>query len=132
MIARGLVLILAVVACAWFGLGARQAHEVGAATAIVSRQAPLKAGQVRHATELLDSVSALNPDLEIDVLRARLQIDEGHLARARQTLLRVIRREPKLLDAWVWYLQAAVDDPLGELGARVGIARIVRTFPSSH
>ena len=49
---RAALLALALVACAWFAIGARQAHDLDSATAIVSGQTPLPAGQAGEAAAL--------------------------------------------------------------------------------
>jgi hypothetical protein len=128
---RGALVVLAVAAGAWFVLGASEAHDVDAATAIVSSQNTITPAQARHADSLLSSASTLNPDQEIGVLRARVALGQGSEKRARQILIGVIHREPKLLDAWVWFQQASSDLPLGVIAAQVGIKRLVRLFPSS-
>ncbi len=68
----GMVLVAAV-ACAWFALGVRQAHDTDAATALVDG-AKLSASQARKADSLLKSAAALNPDREIDLLRAQVAL----------------------------------------------------------
>jgi hypothetical protein len=128
-VARIAVLLFALLCCAWFVLGARQAHEVAVATSIVSAEPPLTAAQVRRATDALNSAASLNPDLGVDVLRGQLAIDQGRRAQARRILFGVIRREPKLLAAWQQYARASVGDPVAFYASQIGIRRLVRLFP---
>ena len=101
---------LALLACAWFLLAARQAHELDQATAIVSAAGPVDTAQARHARALLNSAGTLNPDREVDILRAQLQLDQGNRAGARAILRRVVAAEPENLDAWVALARASVGD----------------------
>jgi hypothetical protein len=128
-IARAAVLLIALVACAWFVLGIRQVHEISAAAAIIAKQGPITAGQARHASSLLDEASTLNPDKGIDVLRARLALAQGDQNRARQILFKVIREEPKNLDGWIWYAQASRGNPTAFFAAQIGLRRVIRIFP---
>lgn len=123
---------LALLCCAWFALGARQAHELAKATAIVGPGRPLSGQQVTEARQALGAAGTLNPDQEVDVLRGELAIDQGQLAEARRILFGVIRREPKLLAAWQAYARASVHDPVAFIAAQIGIRRLVRIFPTSQ
>jgi predicted Zn-dependent protease len=103
---------LALVACAWFALGIRQSSEVNHATAIVSGlngQRKLTADQARHANSLLSSAVVLNPDLQVDVLRARVALLTDDRASAKRILVSVVRREPMNLDAWYGLATSAQD-----------------------
>lgn len=108
-VSRASILLVAVVACAWFALGARQAHEVARATIIIVERPT--AAQAQTATSLLESAGTLNPDLEVDVLRGRLALDRGELPTARRILEGVVRREPKNLEAWIWLARASGGAP---------------------
>jgi hypothetical protein len=92
----------------------------------------LTQAQVRKATDALKSAGSLNPDLEVDVLRGQLALDQGHQAKARSILFSVIRREPKLLAAWQLYARASVRDPVAFYAAQIGIRRLVRLFPPAN
>jgi hypothetical protein len=126
---RPVIVLFALVCCAWFALSARQAHEVAVATSIVNAKPPLSSGQVQRAAKALRSAASLNPDLEVDVLRGQLALDQGHRAQARSILFGVIRREPKLLAAWQLYARASIGDPVAFYAAQIGITRLVRLFP---
>jgi hypothetical protein len=127
-VARIAVLVLALLCCAWFVLGARQAHLVDQATAIVGPGHRLSSQQARHAADLLDAAGTLNPDLQVDVLRGELAIDQGHLAEARQILHDVIVREPKNLAAFQQAARASVDDKPAFYATEIGIQHLVRMF----
>ena len=127
-VARVAVILFALVCCAWLALGARQAHLVNQATGLVAPGHRLSPQQARHASDLLHSASTLNPDLQVDVLRGQLAIDQGHLAEARQILRSVILREPKNLAAWQQAARASADDKAAYYATEIGIQHLVRTF----
>lgn len=102
--------VVALVVCAWFVLGARQAHDIDRATAIVSGSGPISAARASEAAALLHAAGQLNPDSDVDLLRSQLQLRLGHLAQARAIALAVARREPQNIEAWAAYGSAASDD----------------------
>ncbi len=91
---------VALVVCAWFALGLRQAVATDQATAIISGNSGLSAGDARHASSLLGEAALLNPDSTVDVLRAQLAESRGDDRRAERILLNVLRREPMNITAW--------------------------------
>jgi hypothetical protein len=92
--------VVGVVVCAWFGVVARQAHEIDAASAIL---APASANryQLRDAASLIRSAAVLDPGQDVPILRARLELKSGQDSLARRTLASVTRAEPDNLDAWI-------------------------------
>jgi predicted Zn-dependent protease len=126
VIVRAALLAFAVAACAWFALGVRQAHDINAATAITSRS-PLPAIQVKHANSLLDDAATLNPDQQVNVLRAELAVDQGRYVRARQILRQVVRREVNNLQAWLVMKSASTGDLIQAQAAQYVINRLART-----
>ena len=129
---RAALVTFAVITCAWFVLGAHQAHDLAQATDIISGQAPLPRAQARQAASLLRSAGSLNPDLRVDVERAQLALEEGSPARARAILFGVIGREPQFLAAWILYARAAANDRFAFYAAQIGIRRLIRSFPAAH
>jgi hypothetical protein len=102
------LLVLAACACAWFGLGAVQAHDIGRASSIVAgtgRLAPARAAQARS---LLSSAAMLNPDRSIDLLRAQLALRQGRRPVAIAILRRTVADEPLNLNAWVALAKTAL------------------------
>lgn len=132
VIGRAVMSVVALACCAWYLLGIRQANDVAAATAIVSRQTPPGEAQARRATSLLDAASTLDPDQQVNVLRAELAIDEGQDDRARQILHAVIHREVDNLQAWLVYARASSNDLIQAEAAHYVITRLVRSFPAPH
>jgi predicted Zn-dependent protease len=111
-IARVLIACLGVVACAWFALGIRQAHDTDRVTTIVgglTGQQRLTAQQAARADSLLDSAATLNPTRTVDLLRARVALLRGHRPTARQILLGVVKSEPNNIDAWYGLATSASD-----------------------
>jgi hypothetical protein len=97
---RGLLIAVALLAAAWFGLGIRQATEIAAATSIVSTGRHLSPGEAGRARGLVATAAMLNPDSTPDLLRAQLDRDQADLGGARRILSRVVAREPENVAAW--------------------------------
>lgn len=98
---RVLALLAALAVCAWFALGIRQAHDTARAEAIVPSRPPLSATQANRALASLHAASLLNPDTQVDLLRAQVAIDRGERKRAEEIMLGVVRKEPMNARAWV-------------------------------
>ena len=129
MVTRALTLLLALLACAWFALGIRQAHDTAQADAIVSGTAALSNVQADHAASLLTAARFLNPDAEVDVLRGQLALRQGDRAAARRILGDVVQREPMNVVAWLWLAKSSSgDERLGVLALHQ-IARLDPTVP---
>jgi hypothetical protein len=110
-IVRVLAGLGAVLICAWFAIGIRQANDLSQATALVSASSRPSPEQAQRAVSLLRSAGGLNPDRMVDIVRAQLDIAEGRLQSARSTLLRVVDAEPENVVAWVTLARAAVGAP---------------------
>ena len=131
-LARAAVLVLALVCCAWFALGARQAHETTVAGSIIGGKQPISAPQSRRAAGALSAAGTLNPDLQVDVLRGELAIAQGQLGRARGILTSVTRREPQNLAAWVQLARASANDRVSFFAAEIHIRTLVPRVPPAH
>jgi hypothetical protein len=107
VLSRVAILAVALVACAWFALGARQARDIAHATAIVSSGSPLTTSQASHADSLLSDAGTLNPDSQVDLLRAQVAFAAGKRGQAFGITRRVTAREPQNLLAWLWFERAA-------------------------
>jgi predicted Zn-dependent protease len=113
------LVVVAVAACAWFGLGIVQSIDTTRATAIVSSPAPLTAHQAAHARSLLDSAGTLNPDKTVAILRGELASRLGQNARAIAILEGVTANEPLNADAWLTLAQVALHHDTPTLGRAV-------------
>jgi hypothetical protein len=71
----------------------------------------------------------LNPDREVDVLRAQLERDQGNLGGARAILDRVVLKEPDNLDAWIWLARSSVGDPKDFYTAAYRVRQLVPPVP---
>lgn len=129
LLARGLALGLALVACAWFVIGIRQAHAVDQATGIVSPGSSLTAADAHHASDLLSSARFLNPDRQVDVLRAEVDAGRGDLPAAREILKQVVKAEPDNLSAWLALAKASVHDTRDFYAAAFAIHTLVPPVP---
>lgn len=104
---RVALLLVAIVACAWFVLGVRQAHEIAGATAIVSSAAHLSASQAARADSLLSDAGTLNPDTQVQLLRAQVALERGNRGRALALVRRVNSLEPDNIAGWLALERAA-------------------------
>jgi predicted Zn-dependent protease len=127
--ARVLTLVLAVVVCAWFALGIHQASTINDATRIISHPSDVTSAQAAHAASLLRSARTLNPDTEVDVLRARLAVRDNHPADAQRTLLSLVRSEPMNLEAWILLARISGADAATE---RFALRRIAQLDPEAR
>jgi predicted Zn-dependent protease len=99
-LARYGLALLALVVAAWFGVSWYQAQQTGKASALVNAGGRLSAAQVRQARDALRAAGTLNPDLQVDVLRGQLELDQGRYRAAIRVLDSVTAREPLNLTAW--------------------------------
>jgi hypothetical protein len=102
---------VAVVVCAWFALGARQAIDTSRARAIADRGSHATAGQERQVASLVHAARLLNPDKQPDVLLGQTEVEHGDFSRAVRVLKPVTRGEPQNIQGWIWLAHAAPDDP---------------------
>ena len=91
---------LALVVCAWFALGIRHASHTESARSIVAHQPLPDRARLAEAGAMLRTAGQLNPDAEVDVLRARLALDLRDPRGAERILAGVVRHEPENLEAW--------------------------------
>lgn len=122
---RAAAFATALLVAAFFGLAVRQSTAVEAATQRIDG--------LRNDTRtaaLIDRAGQLNPDSEVDILRARLAVAHGQLARARRILLAVVRREPDNVTAWrfIQFAISPIDPALGRR-ARREFDRLVPRVP---
>jgi hypothetical protein len=103
---------LALIACAWFVLGIRQAHDLGVATSIAQNRS-ISPAQAAHAESLLDSAATLNPDKEVQLVRAQIASAAGNDTRAIALAQQVANAEPENVVAW--YVMAQVSGSSGQL-----------------
>ncbi|HWJ50969.1 MAG TPA: hypothetical protein VNR42_08115 [Solirubrobacteraceae bacterium] len=123
--------IVALVVCAWFELGIRQAHDTAAATAIVTAHPQTaSAAQTRKVESLLHAAGQLNPDVEVDLLRGRIVLAGGDPAGARRIIAAVTRAEPRNLEAWLTLASASTDSRPSFLNALEHVRRLEPLLPA--
>ncbi|HEY6526779.1 MAG TPA: hypothetical protein VIY10_23530 [Solirubrobacteraceae bacterium] len=113
--------------CAWFVLGAVQAHDENRATALIDAAgtpSPALTSQILH---LLDVAATLNPDRDIALLRSQAQTRAGRDAAAVRTAQGVARAEPLNIDAWTVLAFAA--QPIDPAEARLARAHQASLAP---
>jgi hypothetical protein len=103
---------LALVACAWFAFGIRQAIDTSRAAAIANQGNYATAAQVHEVASLTRSARLLNPDEQPDVLLGQVETEHGDDSSARRVLGAVTRSEPQNLEAWLWLGHASRSDPV--------------------
>jgi predicted Zn-dependent protease len=106
---RLLIAALAVVVCAWFALGVRQAHDLAQATRIIAA-GNLDPVHARQASGLLDGAATLDPDSTVEIMRGYLHLEQGDLPGARKVLLPVVHDEPQNIAAWLALARASLGD----------------------
>lgn len=106
---RALLAVIAVVACAWFVLGLRQAHDVNEATNLLSGSSHIDRRDGVRVASLLHSAQLLNPDRQVEMLRAQLADERGDRTRAEAILRRVVAAEPLNALAWVQLARSATN-----------------------
>ncbi|MFZ0385063.1 MAG: hypothetical protein WAL22_05330 [Solirubrobacteraceae bacterium] len=102
---------IAVVAVAWFVVGARQAHLVDAATGQLDNGAGQHAATTRHTESLLSSAAFLSPGTDLTLLRARLAMEQHDWTRAKRLVDDATASEPDNVAVWVSSLDLAVAHP---------------------
>jgi uncharacterized protein HemY len=101
---------VALVVCAWFASGVRQAHDLNQATSIVDQSNQPTRAQIAHAGSLLNAAAFLNPDSEVKLVRAELALGDNQKPQARSIVEGVLRDEPQNLEAWYLLAQIAGGD----------------------
>jgi O-antigen ligase/polysaccharide polymerase Wzy-like membrane protein len=130
--ARWLVAAGAAALCAWFALGAVQAHEENRATALINGAGTPSPALTSHILHLLDVAGTLNPDRDIALLRSQAQTRAGRDAAAVRTAQSVVRAEPLDIDAWTVLAFAAQPiDPAEARLARAHQAGLAPPVPSA-
>jgi predicted Zn-dependent protease len=100
LLARVALLAVAVIACAWFALGAVQILAQNRAAALIPASTDVSP-QVAHAiANELDRAGTLNPDRSVDLLRAQLYLHSGRRPAAERLIQRVGRDEPNNINVW--------------------------------
>ena len=100
----------ALLICAWFAVGIRQAHDTDRATALLDDHAKVAPSQGAEIRSALDGADTLNPDRTVDILRAQLWLASGQHRPAQRRLESVIRSEPENIKAWLLLAASAGGD----------------------
>jgi hypothetical protein len=119
---RAVLLTVALAACAWFGLGARAAHDQDAATNILNQHSNLSVAQANQALSLIRNAQTLNPDQALNILRAQIEQHSGHPYQAVAIAKAVAQKEPLNVNSWfvLELMSRQVDPALNRLAqARV-------------
>jgi predicted Zn-dependent protease len=125
--ARFAIAALAVVACAWFVIGVIQSDNQSRATALINGGGTPTHAQTSQIEHWLDRAGTLNPDRNIDLLRAQAEVRADQSARALVLMKRVVRAEPSNADAWVVFGFAAQSQ--SPALARLAHAEVLKLAP---
>ena len=129
MTAIRLVLVaVAVLACAWFGLALRSTHDAQSVTNLLSaHNNSLTPAQAASAQRTLSQARVLNPDERLSILRAQVEFHAGYVHRALALARGVVRREPDNAEAWVVVelMSRQIDPPLNRFAQQ----RVLQLVP---
>jgi predicted Zn-dependent protease len=120
--------LFAIVVCVWFALGVRQARDVDHATALISAGSHISHTDATRAASLLRSAGQLNPDRQVDVLRAQLADARGDRPAAERILRGVVSDEPNYALAWVQLARSATNGAT----LRLAFRRLAVLVPPVH
>lgn len=129
-IARWILAALALVACAWFAFGIRQAIDTSRATAIANQSNHATAAQVHRVNSLAHDARVLNPDTQPDVLLGQTETEHGDFAAARGVLKQVTRSEPQNVTAWLWLTRASIGHTIQFYAASYHLHALEPRFPA--
>jgi predicted Zn-dependent protease len=125
---RVLVAVFAIVVCVWFVLGVRQARNIDHATTLLSAGTDIDSGDAARAASLLKGAGVLNPDRQVDILRAQLADDRGDRRSAERILRAVVAAEPMNAQAWVALARSATNGQT----LRLALHRLAALVPPVH
>jgi cytochrome c-type biogenesis protein CcmH/NrfG len=108
---RPLVAAVAVVVCAAFVIGIRQARDSGAVTALVSTGARLTPAQQRTAASDLSSATFAYPGQDVPILSVQVALREHRFARALSIARTITHSEPDNLQGWISLAAAGLVAP---------------------
>lgn len=102
---------LALVVCAWFVVGLRQAQGTTHAEAFVTTHQHASRAEGHTVRASLSEASLLNPDTTVTLLRGRLAGELGQSGQAARLITPITRQEPQNLDAWLSLAYVSGHDP---------------------
>jgi len=111
-VASAIVLVVALVVCAWFALAIRAFHDEGQVSALLSPSHRLGEAGARTIQARLNDAAVLNPDINVDAFRVTLYAKTGRRRQAIALANELTRREPMNVTTWslLSYLAIAASD----------------------
>jgi predicted Zn-dependent protease len=106
----------------------RQARDIDHATTLLSAGTHIDGRDGARAASLLKSAGVLNPDRQVDILRAELAVERGDRAAAERILRGVVAAEPMNAQAWVALARSATDGQT----LRLAFRRLAALVPPVH
>lgn len=127
---RLVAVVIALVVTAWFAVGVRQSNKTQSATNLVGTSTQLPASAARRANSLLSSAGFLNPDRQVDLLRAQVDRERGRLSAARAILKPLVAAEPENVQAWLELARSSVGDATDFFTAVRRVQQLVPPVPA--
>lgn len=93
-VVRGALVLGALIVCAWFVLVGVQTRDQHRATDLIDSFSTPAPALTARILGLLDTAATLNPDRNVDLLRAQAQTRSGHPSAALRIAERVAAAEP--------------------------------------
>jgi cellulose synthase operon protein C len=125
--ARAILAVVAVAALAWLGVLLRDARLAAPGSASATDRAAASE-DAPGAIDGLRRALLLNPDSQLDVYRARLELAARRPQESLRTAEALVAREPENIDGWVQVWAAAVNTR-DRARARAALAEIKRLNP---
>jgi len=125
---RVLLIAVCVVVTAWLAVLLRDAVVAAPGTDRAAGRVPPVRAELAPAIDGLRRARLLNPDSQLDVYRARLELAARDPAGSLRTAEQIVRREPDNVDAWlsVWAGAVGVKDRRRASQALDQVARLNR------
>jgi hypothetical protein len=125
---RLVLIAVAVSACAWFALAIRSTHDENSVTDLISAHNNLTPEQAAAAERTLSRARVLDPDEQLNVLRAQVDFHAGFAQRAVALERGIVGREPDNAEAW--FVLILMSKRINPSLARLAQQRVAQLVPS--
>jgi hypothetical protein len=99
-VVRAALVLAGVIVCAWFLLGAVQTRDQNQATDLIDSLSTPTPALTARILNMLDTAQTMNPDRNVDLLRAQALTRSGRPSAGLRVAERVVAAEPLNIDAW--------------------------------
>jgi hypothetical protein len=122
------LLTVALAACAWFALGVRSVNDQNQVNALLNAHDHLTPAQAQAATATLNQARVLDPDEDLNILRAQVKFHSGDVAGAVRVARGVVSDEPRYADGWL--VLEVLSDRIDPALNRLAQARLAELVPA--